>query len=81
MPTDKERREIAQKLREYVDLPDDWWQDTRAEFYIEKCVFGNVDRHSEAELFTRLANLIEPQSDENSFDDFEPDNTFRDFQN
>lgn len=60
MPTDDERREVARRLREYVDLPDDWWQETRAEFYVEKCVFGNVDRHSEAELFTRLADLIEP---------------------
>lgn len=64
MPTDAERREVARRLREYVDLPDDWWQETRAEFYVEKCVFGNVDRHSEAELFTRLADLIEP-SDRN----------------
>ena len=51
---------MARRLREYVDLPDDWWQETCAEFYVEKCVFGNVDRHSEAELFTRLADLIDP---------------------
>lgn len=60
--TDDERREVARRLREYVDLPDDWWQETCAEFYVEKCVFGNVDRHSEAELFTRLADLIEPDT-------------------
>lgn len=60
MVTNDERREVAERLREYVDLPDDWWQETCAEFYVEKCVFGNVDRHSEAELFTRLADLIEP---------------------
>lgn len=60
MISDTERREVARRLREYVDLPDDWWQETCAEFYVEKCVFGNVDRHSEAELFTRLADLIEP---------------------
>ena len=60
MATDDERRRVAERLREYVDLPDDWWQETCAEFYVEKCVFGNVDRHSEAELFTRLADLIEP---------------------
>lgn len=58
--SDTERREVARRLREYADLPDDWWQETRAEFYVEKCVFGNVDRHSEAELFTRLADLIDP---------------------
>ena len=63
MVTDDERREVARRLREYVDLPDDWWQETCAEFYVEKCVFGNVDRHSEAELFTRLADLIEPSCD------------------
>lgn len=61
--TDQERREVVSRLREYVDLPDDWWQETRAEFYVEKCVFGNVDRHSEAELFARLADLIEPSCD------------------
>lgn len=60
MATDDERREVARRLREYVDLPDDWWQETCAEFYVEKCVFGNVDRHSEEELFTRLADLIDP---------------------
>ena len=63
MPTDNERREVARRLREYVDLPDDWWQETRSEFYVEKCVFDNVYRHSEAELFARLADLIEPTSD------------------
>lgn len=60
MIKDEGRREVARRLREYVDLPDDWWQETSAEFYVEKCVFGNVDRHSEAELFKRLADLIEP---------------------
>lgn len=63
MASDDERREVARRLREYVDLPDDWWQETCAEFYVEKCVFGNVDRHSEAELFKRLADLIEPSCD------------------
>lgn len=58
--SDTERREVARRLLDYADLPDDWWQETCAEFYVEKCVFGNVDRHSEAELFTRLAYLIKP---------------------
>lgn len=58
--TNEERREVARRLREYVDLPDDWWQETRAEFYVEKCVFGDVNRHREGELFARLADLIEP---------------------
>ncbi|OUN47666.1 hypothetical protein B5G20_02805 [Collinsella sp. An7] len=60
MVTDDERREVARRLRDYVDLPDDWWQETRAEFYVEKCVFGDVNRHREGELFARLADLIEP---------------------
>lgn len=61
MPTDTERREVARRLREYVDLPDDWWADTYSGFYVEKCVFGDVERHREFELFARLADLIEPQ--------------------
>lgn len=60
MVTDDERREVARRLRDYVDLPDDWWQETRAEFYVEKCVFGDDNRHREGELFARLADLIEP---------------------
>ena len=67
MTTDSERREVARRMREYADLPDDWWQETCAEFYIEKCAFGNVDRHSEAELFTRLADLIDPDCRNESF--------------
>lgn len=60
MPTDEERREAARRLREYVDIPDDWWADTYSGFYVEKCVFGDVERHRESELFARLADLIEP---------------------
>ena len=60
MVTDNERREVARRLREYVDLPDDWWADTYSGFYVEKCAFGNVERHRESELFDRLADLIEP---------------------
>ena len=60
MATDDERREVARRLREYVDLPDDWWADTYSGFYVEKCAFGNVERHRESELFARLADLIEP---------------------
>ena len=60
MVTDNERREVARRLREYVDLPDDWWADTYSGFYVEKCAFGNVERHRESELFARLADLIEP---------------------
>ena len=63
MVTDNERREVARRLREYVDLPDDWWADTYSGFYVEKCAFGNVDRHRESELFARLADLIEPSCD------------------
>ena len=63
MVTDNERREVARRLREYVDLPDDWWADTYSGFYVEKCAFGNVERHRESELFARLADLIEPSCD------------------
>ena len=60
MPTDDERRAVARRLREYVDLPDDWWADTYSGFYVEKCAFGDVERHRESELFARLADLIDP---------------------
>ena len=58
-----ERREVARKLRGYVDMPDGWWQETLPHFYIEKCVFGDLTRHGEDELFSRLADLIEPGCD------------------
>ena len=61
MISDEDRREVARKLREYVDLPDDWWADTYSGFYVEKCVFGDVERHREPELFVRLADLIDPE--------------------
>ena len=60
MPTDEERREVALRLRGYVDMPDGWWQETLPHFYIEKCVFGDLTRHGEDELFSRLADLIDP---------------------
>ena len=60
MIDDSERREVARRLREYVDLPDDWWAETYSGFYVEKCAFGNVERHRESELCARLADLIEP---------------------
>lgn len=63
MATDDEKECVALRLLEYVDLPDDWWQETRADFYISKCVFRDVLRHSEGELFARLADLIKPSCD------------------
>ena len=60
--TDDERRRVAERLREYVDVPDDWWADTYSGFYVEKCVFGDVERHRESELFDRLADLIDPDT-------------------
>ena len=62
MVDDLERREAARRLREYVGLPDDWWADTYSGFYVEKCVFGDVERHRESELFVRLADLIDPDT-------------------
>ena len=60
MTTDEERREAARRLRGYVGMPDGWWQETLPQFYIEKCVFGDLTRHGEDELFARLADLIDP---------------------
>ena len=61
MATDDERREVARRLRGYVGMPDGWWQETLPQFYIEKCVFGDLTRHGEDELFSRLADLIDPK--------------------
>lgn len=63
MPTDSKRREVARRLRWYVDMPDGWWQETLPQFYIEKCVFGDLTRHGESELFASLADLIDPSCD------------------
>ena len=66
--TDDERRAAARKLRGYVDMPDGWWQETLPQFYIEKCIFGDLTRHGEDELFARLADLIEPSEGQNGPD-------------
>lgn len=63
MATDDERREVARKLREHVDLPDDWRAETYSVFYVEKRVFGDVERHRESESSARLAELIESGCD------------------
>lgn len=63
MPTDSKRRDVARRLRGYVDMPDGWWQETLPQFYIEKCVFGDLTRHGESELFARLADFIDPSCD------------------
>lgn len=77
MTTDDERREVARRLRGYVDMPDGWWQETLPHFYIEKCVFGDLTRHGEDELFARLADLTEPSCDRDALlalaDDLEAD--------
>lgn len=60
MMRDVDRMEIARKLRECADMPDVWLQDTLPQFYIEKCIFGDLTQHGEDELFDRLAHLIDP---------------------
>lgn len=60
MPTNKERREIARKLRETSDAIR-YWLDTNPYWYVMKCIYGDVEIHDDNELFYRLADLIEPE--------------------
>lgn len=60
MPTNKERREVARKLRETSDEIRDWC-DTNPYWYVMKCIYGDVEIHDDNELFYRLADLIEPE--------------------
>ena len=79
MISDEERREVAERLRGYVGMPDGWWQETLPQFYIEKCVFGDLTRHGEGELFSRLADLIDPKGIESeAFNPVECDGFDRD---
>ena len=71
MVSDDERREVTRKLREldYADL-----QESLICAYLEALgIEGYADWVGIAH---RLADLIEPQSDENNF---KPDNTFQGF--
>lgn len=58
MPTDDERREVAARLRDYVDLD---FGDANPYWYVMKSAYGDVSIHGDSELFGRLADLIEPE--------------------
>lgn len=56
--TPEERRKVAEKLRQYVNGFD--FGDANPVWYVMKSVFGDVHKREYSELFTRLANLIDP---------------------
>lgn len=54
MPTNDERREVARRLREGMENPDDGFLDV-----VESAVFGDDLYHSSESTLERLADLIE----------------------
>lgn len=63
-PTSDERREVAERLKEYAtgfDFGDSnpWW-------YVQKAVFGDVIAHDTSDAFALLADLIDPTCEVNS---------------
>lgn len=56
--TPEERRKVAEKLRQYVNGFD--FGDANPVWYVMKSVFGDVHKREYSELFTRLADLIDP---------------------
>ena len=62
MPTDKERREVAERLRG-ISRDVKFWGGVDPLHYVKKGVFGDVDRHGPNETIDRLADLIEPRCD------------------
>lgn len=58
MPTNDERREVAARLRQYVDFD---FGDSNPYWYLMKAVYGDVAIHDDNELFDRLAELLEPE--------------------
>lgn len=56
--TPEERRKVAEKLRQYVNGFD--FGDANPVWYVMKSVFGDIHKREYSELFTRLANLIDP---------------------
>lgn len=59
MPTDDERRRVAERLRG-ISRDVRFWGGVDPLHYIKKGVFGDVDRHDPNETIDRLADLIEP---------------------
>ena len=58
MPTDTERREVAERLRVYSHDFD--FGDANPFWYVAKAAFGDVDAHTYHSVFARLADLIDP---------------------
>lgn len=76
MISDDERYRLACRMRQ-LDSLDDLYLLVFGEDCSSEIEVQHMPRHTFLyNLFNRLADLIEPQSDENNF---EPDNTFRDF--
>lgn len=67
MTTDDERREVAERLREFTK--DNHWpltvggNSSTIRYAISDIVFGDKKYHSGADLLDRLADLIEPSCD------------------
>lgn len=58
MPSLDEHREVAARLRDYIDFD---FGDSNPYWYVMKAIYGDVAIHGDNELFNRLADLIEPQ--------------------
>jgi len=57
MISDKERREVAERLRVYSHDFD--FSDSDPFWYVSKAAFGDVDVHTYCSAFARLADLID----------------------
>lgn len=66
MPTTDERRQVAARLREYIDFN---FEDSNPYWYVMKAIYGDVAIHDDNELFNRLADLIEPEERTCTFTD------------
>lgn len=55
--SDKERREVAERLRVYSHDFD--FSDSDPFWYVSKAAFGDVDVHTYCSVFARLAGLID----------------------
>ena len=58
MISDKERREVAARLRVYSHDFD--FDDSNQFWYVAKAAFGDVDVHTYYSVFALLADLIDP---------------------
>lgn len=60
MITDKQRREVAERMRVYSHDFD--FDDSNPFWYVSKAAFGDVDVHTYYSVFARLADLIDRQT-------------------